>query len=107
MAKIIFTSNVVGHRDIKELQPQPAKNYMPLWFKHMPADVKYDTDYSKIPNFRTAKLCPNFLDIFTEGFVLPAPSGRQYLYESFAGGIPGIWPDGRMGRLERHGRTRS
>lgn len=73
MAKIIFTSDVVGHRDIKELQPQPAKNYMPLWFKHMPADVKYDTDYSKIPNFRTAKLCPNFLDIFTEGFVLPAP----------------------------------
>ena len=29
----------------------------------MPSDVKYDTDYNKIPNFRTAKLCPNFFVI--------------------------------------------
>ena len=71
--KTIFTSDVVGHRDIKEFQPQPAKNFMPDWYKKMPSDVQYDTDYKKIPNFRTAKLCPNFSDIFTEGFVLPAP----------------------------------
>ena len=69
--KTIFTSDVVGHRDIKEFQPQPAKNFMPDWYKKMPSDVKYDTDYNKIPNFRTAKLCPNFSDIFNEGFVLP------------------------------------
>ena len=75
--KTIFTSDVVGHRDIKEFQPQPAKNFMPDWYKNMPSDVKYDTDYNKIPNFRTAKLCPNFSDIFTEGFVLStsAPIG--------------------------------
>ena len=71
--KVIFTSDVVGHRDIKEFQPQPAKNYIPEWYKNMPSDVEYETNYTEIPNFRTAKLCPNFLDIFTEGFVLPAP----------------------------------
>ena len=46
---------------------------MPDWYKKMPSDVKYDTDYNKKPNFRTAKLCPNFSDIFTEGFDTPAP----------------------------------
>ena len=45
--KTIFTSDVVGHRDIKEFQPQPAKNFMPDWYKKMPSDVKYDTDYNK------------------------------------------------------------
>ena len=33
--KTIFTSDVVGHRDIKEFQPQPAKNFMPDWYKKM------------------------------------------------------------------------
>ena len=32
-------------------------------------DVKYDTDYNKIPNFRTAKLCPNFSDILAISFI--------------------------------------
>ena len=56
--KTIFTSDVVGHRDIKEFQPQPAKNFMPDWYKKMPSDVQYDTDYKKIPNFRTANYVP-------------------------------------------------
>ena len=46
--KTIFTSDVVGHRDIKEFQPQPAKNFMPDWYKKMPSDVQYDTDYKKM-----------------------------------------------------------
>lgn len=71
--KAVFTCDIVGFRDIKEFQPQPARNFIPKWFKDMPIDVPYFSTDKLIPNTRTVRLCPSFTDIFTEGFVLPAP----------------------------------
>ena len=79
--EIIFVSEHEGFDNIKEFRPYPASEYMPEWFKNVPAEVKatttdnHSSDHirKKIPNIRTAKLCPSFTDIYNEGFVLPAP----------------------------------
>lgn len=79
--EIIFVTEHEGFENIKELRPYPASEYMPQWFKDMPTEVKSTeadnsiTDHirKKIPNIRTAKLCPSFTDIHNEGFILPAP----------------------------------
>jgi len=79
--EIIFVSEYDGFDNIKEFRPYPATEYMPEWFRNMPAEVKLPAESfsvdgyirKKIPNIRTAKLCPSFVDIYNEGFVLPAP----------------------------------
>ena len=79
--KIVFVSEYDGFDNIKELRPYPASEFMPDWFRQMPAEVKLPAEdftvdgyiRKKIPNIRTAKLCPSFVDIYNEGFVLPAP----------------------------------
>ena len=49
--KITFVSIVPGLDMIKELQPKPAKNFIPEWFRQIPSDR---TD--------TVKVCPSFPD---------------------------------------------
>ena len=79
--EIIFVTEYEGFANIKELRPYPASEYMPEWFRKLPADIKLPNEgfseeghISKImPNVRTAKLCPSFTTIYNEGFVLPAP----------------------------------
>ena len=73
--KITFATNVKGLLEHKELHPQPAKNFTPDWYKKMPTDVKQPgTFHSKvIPNIKTVRMCPSFVDVFKEGYVIPAP----------------------------------
>ena len=61
----------------KELLPQPAKNYLPSWYKNI--KVNYDIDeqkplLSKLFKTKTVKQCQSFMEIFQEGYIIPAPT---------------------------------
>lgn len=81
MKEITFVSSYKGFSNIKELQPYPAT--IPQWYKDIPIDVKKNNEFNSkiIPNLRTAKTCPSFLDIFTEGYILPAHTDMYFRVE--------------------------
>jgi len=60
MSKITFISTIDGLQDIEECRPQPAKNFIPNWFKDIPSSAPM-----------TVKICPSFPDYFSQGYVLP------------------------------------
>jgi|TARA_B110000483_G_scaffold166285_1_gene196762 hypothetical protein len=53
--------------------PKPAKNYVPQWFK--------DT-VRQLPEGRSIKACMPVTDIFTAGYILPAPVDIFMYYDS-------------------------
>ena len=74
--EIVFVTRHKGFSNIKEFQPFKASKYTPTWYKDMPTDHKPNKNLFEsklIPDQRTAKLCPSFHDVFSEGFILPAP----------------------------------
>tara|TARA_B100001250_G_C19717666_1_gene752313 strand:- start:31 stop:756 length:726 start_codon:yes stop_codon:yes gene_type:complete len=78
MVKIEYTSTLEELLHIEELHPQPRRNFVPEWFKKIPADSrKYFIDEKnqpkKISRMRTVKRCPSFHEIFDEGLVIVAP----------------------------------
>jgi hypothetical protein len=48
---------------IEECLPQPASKFLPSWWKDMP--------YNNHPENKTAKVCPSFADMFSQGYVIP------------------------------------
>jgi hypothetical protein len=58
--KIQFISTVEGLESLEECLPQPAKNFIPEWFKNIPSK---DTN--------TVKSCPSFPDYFSQGYIIP------------------------------------
>ena len=83
MSKLItFVSSYDGFRDIEELRPYPALKNIPQWYKDIPLDIDNNKYKSKlIPNLRTAKTCPSFIDILQEGFILPAHTDMHFRVE--------------------------
>jgi len=75
MKKIIFISSIDGFDLIDNFKPKLAKYFMPDYLKNMPHDNKtvYPIINKLVPNVRTAKICPSFIDIYNEAIVLPAP----------------------------------
>lgn len=76
MTVLKYTSTAKELLHIKELQPQPSRNFIPEWFKKTPAVDESDHpkfQYKKKPGMRTAKTCPSFHEIFDEGLVVVAP----------------------------------
>tara|TARA_A100001201_G_C4094157_1_gene203114 strand:- start:1988 stop:2674 length:687 start_codon:yes stop_codon:yes gene_type:complete len=73
--KLVFTTNKSGFDHIEEFRPQLATKFMPDYLKIMPNDNKFTNKKltKLIPNFRTAKVCPSFIDIYSQAIVLPAP----------------------------------
>ena len=68
--KVIFWSNIKGLEDI--VPPQPAKNYIPEWWKNAPSfmpDMEADGPISRDKG--TVKICPSVQDWFSQGYVLP------------------------------------
>jgi hypothetical protein len=59
---IKFVCNIPGFEQIEEIQPKPAKRFLPDWWKDMPLQ---DQEGS------TAKACPSMGDYFSNGYVLP------------------------------------
>ena len=86
MTILKYTSTVEELLHIKELQPQPGRNFVPDWYFKTPIYGDRDkeivaTKYglsgdfkSKLkPGLRTVKRCPSFHEIFDEGLVVVSP----------------------------------
>lgn len=63
---IEFWTDVKFLNDIEELRPQPAKNFIPDWWKKVPAN-----DATKLDYVPTVRSCPSFMDFFSQGYVIP------------------------------------
>lgn len=77
--EIIFTSDIDGYYELESSRPQPAKNFIPSWYKDGPMHIidKDMGDHNPISKlifpFKTYKVCPSFTEVFNEGYVLVAP----------------------------------
>ena len=68
--KVIFWSIIKGLEEIVPLQP--AKNYIPEWWKNTPSFIPNIEENCSIPKERaTIKVCPSVQDWFSQGYVLP------------------------------------
>lgn len=76
MKKITFATDNKYLLDFPELYPQPARNFIPQWYKDIPVNfnnTRFNYIPKKIPVGRTVKTCPSFMEVFNEGFVMVAP----------------------------------
>ena len=73
MVEIKISTDVrLAHLDTA-IHPQPAKNFIPKWFKDMPVKVPHENyDFDLMPHDRTLKACPSFHDIWNTGIVYVA-----------------------------------
>lgn len=58
-----------------EILPQPAKNFIPDWYKDMPTHLDINepsTELLRQLNSSTVKRCPSFRDIYKYGIAVPA-----------------------------------
>lgn len=60
--------------------PQPAKRYIPDWFKKMPQSL-LDVDGNKLDG--TAKICPPFTDSFLMGYIQELPCDILINYNGY------------------------
>lgn len=68
--KVLFTSKYHFNLN-EETNIQPAKNFIPKHWKDLP--YYENNNYNLRGRFKTAKACPSFVEIFKEGYVIPAP----------------------------------
>lgn len=78
MKKIILTTAIEGYDQIEASKLHKPKDFLPDWYKQVPRDIKDGNGYNGfiskiIPNMKTAKMCPSFVEIFEEGYVVTAP----------------------------------
>ena len=91
MKKITFGSVDEYFFEDKEVHPQPIKQYIPDWFKQM--GQRIDDAYVGAPNYenrtkaKTIKACPSFVELWDEGFVIPAPLAIIYCNGSMESSI--------------------
>lgn len=69
---IEFISTVPGLDGVEDLRPKPAKNYIPEWWKRLPAFTEN--------NIATVKICPSFPNYFDLGFIIPMWSDTAIRY---------------------------
>ena len=68
--KIIFWSVIKGLEEV--VPPQPAKNYIPEWWKNTPSFIpNMEVDRPRPRERATIKVCPSVQDWFLQGYVLP------------------------------------
>jgi len=77
--KIEFVSTVDGLADNQTILPQPAKNFIPQWWKNMPATLHENSEV--MPSVKTAKICPSFPDYFGMGYVIPMWADTTLKYD--------------------------
>ena len=76
MEIIQFAPTRPDYVPLDNIKPQPAKNFIPDWYKKMPNHLEKDepaTELLRTLNSSTVKRCPSFRDIFKYGIVMPAP----------------------------------
>tara|TARA_R100001163_G_C5065308_1_gene203212 strand:- start:1718 stop:2482 length:765 start_codon:yes stop_codon:yes gene_type:complete len=78
---IKFSSPIPGLKDVEIARPQPSKKFIPEGWLGVPNLMEPpfpnpDDPYKFVGENsmkRTAKTCPSFLDVWKEGYVIPAP----------------------------------
>ena len=63
--------------------PQPAKKYIPQWYKDIPAFNKNDIEFNnagRVSN-TTAKMCMPFLDALTTGYIVESWADIHFKFE--------------------------
>tara|TARA_R100000742_G_C4270142_1_gene88798 strand:+ start:761 stop:1477 length:717 start_codon:yes stop_codon:yes gene_type:complete len=68
--KFVTVSDVLFYEE--ELLPQPISNFIPEWFKDI-KNYSNDSKHNITSKVKTVKTCPSFVDIFQQGYVIPAP----------------------------------
>ena len=68
---IKFVCTIPGFETIEEIQPKPAKKFLPDWWKDMPLQNQEGS---------TAKVCPSMGDYFSNGYVLPMWMDATFQY---------------------------
>jgi len=68
---IKFVCTIPGFEQIEEIQPKPAKKFLPDWWKNMPLQNQEGS---------TAKVCPSMGDYFSNGYVLPMWMDATFQY---------------------------
>lgn len=68
--KFVVVSDILFYE--KELLPQPISSFVPNWFKDI-KNYKNNSDHQITNSVKTVKTCPSFVDIFKQGYVIPAP----------------------------------
>ena len=68
--KFVTVSDVLFYEE--ELLPQPISNFIPEWFKDI-KNYSNDSKHDITSKVKTVKTCPSFVDIFQQGYVIPAP----------------------------------
>ena len=77
-SNIQFVSRVPHLSELEDVAPRPAREFIPAWWKNMPANHAVDTVFPEMP---TAKSCPGFPDFFTEGFVVPMWADTTFKFD--------------------------
>ena len=91
MVDIKFVPHIDGMDQVKEICPQPAINFIPPHWKDIPAYVEKEEIFEHLikegkyagmnSKTKTAKKCPSFVDVFSNGFVIPAPCDMWFKYD--------------------------
>jgi len=83
--KVIYAVKNSGLLEIPSLLPEPMKTFAPEWWKKMPIrmDIPFDDGYVpyKKSNFKSARQCPSFVEVFKEGYVIKAASDMWFFYD--------------------------
>lgn len=68
--KFVTVSDMLFYE--KDLLPQPMSDFVPSWFKNIKT-YENDSHHKISSKVKTVKTCPSFVDVFQEGYVIPAP----------------------------------
>jgi hypothetical protein len=99
-----FVATVAGLEGIADVQPVPAKEFYPKWWKDVPFHDSNTDNY-------TVKACPAFPDYFSQGFVLPMwadstleydPETKFWRWEVGRAGAPYKWSNHEPGQMLDH-----
>lgn len=69
-----WSTTLVELLESKELHPQPARNFIPSWFKNAPKYYHGEDDFK----FGTSKKCPSFIHFLSNGYIVPAWSDLSF-----------------------------
>ena len=92
LVDIKFVPHIDGLELVEEITPKPANQFIPPHWKDIPAlhqssELLNEIDlpgkyYNQTKPMKTAKKCPSFIDVFNNGFVIPAPCDLFLQYDN-------------------------
>lgn len=96
MKKVIFASLSDEYLATPSVHPIPIKDYSIDWYKNIKKSNDKTYYFDELNTNATVKSCPSFVEIFENGFVVPAPADYFIHYtedNSFIGQTPFSFKD--------------